>query len=69
MSDHYQQASTDVRIADGESVGEGGWAPYYLARAQVHATLALVDALRDLRNPPPLPGFFAGADARARAGE
>lgn len=43
MTDHYAEAERELRLAAGANFGSAEEA-YGLAAAQVHATLALVDA-------------------------
>jgi hypothetical protein len=40
---HFEQAEQDIARANGAELG--GWAEYLIARAQVHATLALASAV------------------------
>lgn len=45
--DHYREAENDLEYADNRPMGEE--ADFFLARAQVHATLAQTAALIELR--------------------
>lgn len=49
-AEHYAEAERDLRIANGASINDGS-AAYFLARAQVHATLALVAATEEAAGP------------------
>jgi hypothetical protein len=44
--EHYKAAEQDIDLANGASLDDG-WAQFYMARAQVHATLARAAATWD----------------------
>lgn len=47
MSGHYEDAVKDLHVANGTNLDDP-MCQYVIARAQMHATLALVDAVKDL---------------------